>query len=378
MPSQAAEQLRAVADAAEVAAGYLGVDAERLEAVLSRAQELADSWSGSNLGYHANVYYAGLQRPPPGAHFSSEWGLQPSIVTRSVGNWREYASDEVQRYCFSAAPELDPEGLQSRVAEATKAFKFARSRFKSIVSVAQHNEQDTYINDLRSQADDLTIFTVDVGVRAQLPSGQFLSSDSLAVSQGLWPAPHQVVIAKMIAAKSPRASLSELADIGRLAADHLDLLTGNEVSRPVVTGSKVFIGHGRSEIWRALKDFVQDRLGLPWDEFNREPTAGITTTARLQTMLGEAGFALIVMTAEDEQPDGGFRARENVVHEAGLFQGRLGFTKAIVLLEEGCGEFSNIHGLGQVRFPRSHIEAVFEEVRRLLEREGMLEPSHSN
>jgi predicted nucleotide-binding protein len=240
------------------------------------------------------------------------------------------------------------------------------------VSVVQRNERDTYIDDLRSQTDKITIFTVDVGVKAQLPSGQFASRDSVAISQGLWSAPHQIVIAKMIAAKSPRDGLIELANLARLAADHLDLSTGNEASRPVATGSKVFIGHGRSPIWRVLKDFIQDRLGLPWDEFNREPTAGITITARLQGMLNEAGFALIVMTAEDDQPDGSIRARENVVHEAGLFQGRLGFTKAILLVEEGCGEPSNIHGLGQVRFPRNRIEATFEEVRRLLEREGML------
>jgi predicted nucleotide-binding protein len=42
----------------------------------------------------------------------------------------------------------------------------------------------------------------------------------------------------------------------------------------------------------------------------------------------------------------------NVVHEAGLFQGRLGFERAIILLEEGCKSFSNIEGLGQIRFPK--------------------------
>jgi predicted nucleotide-binding protein len=62
----------------------------------------------------------------------------------------------------------------------------------------------------------------------------------------------------------------------------------------------------------------------------------------------------------------------NVVHEAGLFQGRLGFTKAIVVLEEGCEEFSNIHGLGQIRFPKGRISAVFEEVRAVMEREGLI------
>lgn len=89
-------------------------------------------------------------------------------------------------------------------------------------------------------------------------------------------------------------------------------------------------------------------------------------------MLDSAAIAFVVMTAEDEQADGTIRARENVVHEAGLFQGRLGFTRAILLLEDGCGEFGNIHGLGQIRFPRGRIELAFDEVRRVLEREGLI------
>ena len=57
----------------------------------------------------------------------------------------------------------------------------------------------------------------------------------------------------------------------------------------------------------------------------------------------------------------------NVIHEAGLFQGRLGFLKAIILLEQGCEEFSNIHGLGQIRFPKGNLSAKFQEIRELLE-----------
>lgn len=63
----------------------------------------------------------------------------------------------------------------------------------------------------------------------------------------------------------------------------------------------------------------------------------------------------------------------NIVHEAGLFQGRLGFTRAIVLLEKGCEEFSNIQGLGQIRFSKDNIKEAFEGIRRVLEREGLLE-----
>jgi predicted nucleotide-binding protein len=139
-------------------------------------------------------------------------------------------------------------------------------------------------------------------------------------------------------------------------------------------GTNVFIGHGRSPLWKDLKDFIQDRLQLPWDEFNRVPVAGVTNIARLSEMLDAAAIALIVMTAEDEQADGQMRARMNVIHEVGLFQGRLGFTKAIVLLEDGCEEFSNIHGLGQILFPKGNIKAACEEIRQVLEREGVLGP----
>jgi hypothetical protein len=55
----------------------------------------------------------------------------------------------------------------------------------------------------------------------------------------------------------------------------------------------------------------------------------------------------------------------------------LGFSKGIVLLEEGCEEFSNIEGLGQIRFPKGNIKAVFEDIRAVLEREKILAPQQT-
>ncbi len=89
-------------------------------------------------------------------------------------------------------------------------------------------------------------------------------------------------------------------------------------------------------------------------------------------MLNSASFAFLVMTAEEEHADSTVHARPNVIHEVGLFQGKLGMRRAIVLLEEGCIEFSNIAGLGQIRFPRGNISAAFEDVRRVLEREQVI------
>lgn len=82
---------------------------------------------------------------------------------------------------------------------------------------------------------------------------------------------------------------------------------------------------------------ISGRLKLPWDEFNRVSIAGITNTTRLSQMLDSAASAFLIMTAEDEQSDGKLRARMNVIHEAGFFQGRLGFTRALILMPRVLG-----------------------------------------
>jgi hypothetical protein len=110
-------------------------------------------------------------------------------------------------------------------------------------------------------------------------------------------------------------------------------------------------------------------MQLPCDEFNAEAVAGRSTTDRLAQMLDEATFAFLVMTAEDTHADDSAHARENVIHEAGLFQGRLGFERAIILLEEGCAQFSNIHGLAHISFSKGNLEPAFERIRQVLERE---------
>lgn len=166
----------------------------------------------------------------------------------------------------------------------------------------------------------------------------------------------------------------ELEKRARLLEEYMAVIerTGVDAFVDKNMGSRIFLGHGRSPIWRELKDFLNDRLGLPWDEFNREAVAGITTLDRISSMLDSAIFAFLIMTAEDEHSDATTHARQNVVHEVGLFQGKLGPRKAIILLEEGCNEFSNIVGLSQIRFPSGRISAVFEEIRRVLEREGVI------
>jgi predicted nucleotide-binding protein len=132
---------------------------------------------------------------------------------------------------------------------------------------------------------------------------------------------------------------------------------------------KVFIGHGASQQWRDLKDHLKELHHFDVVAYETGARAGHTIRDTIESMLNETSFAILVMTGEDEQPDGTLRARQNVVHEIGLFQGRLGFTKAVVLLEEGTEEFSNINGVNQIRFPKGAIRQTFGDVLAVLKRE---------
>lgn len=42
------------------------------------------------------------------------------------------------------------------------------------------------------------------------------------------------------------------------------------------------------------------------------------------------------------------------------------------MIEDGCEEFGNVHDLDQIRTPKGKIADVFEEVWRVLKREGLI------
>jgi hypothetical protein len=336
------------------------------------ATAIGRAWSGSNLGYHALVYYDGLRPPPPGAHFSLEWGLRDDIFSGGThGDWREYQREDVAAAINLAGGNQDLTAARAASLALAKLAEDARATLVSALTVALTDREDVYLRTLLNKAEKAMLPSDHDLQSALLPQGKLFTRDIIALGQGLRLAPHQITMADTTAINGPSACAAELSGIARQAGSHV--VRRSRLSRKDnFVRKNVFIGHGRSPAWRELKDFVKDRLRLPYDEFNRVPAAGITNIARLSEMLDNAAVALLVLTAEDERADGGLQARMNVIHEVGLFQGRLGFSKAIVLLEEDCAEFANIQGLGQIRFPAGNISAVFEDVRHVLERERLI------
>lgn len=340
-----------------------------LQSLEDAARKIEKAWSGSALGYHSLVYHENFSPPPPGSHFSREWGLYDGVYgTR--GRWKEYSREDVLNKIDELAGNRNIEDAENLSTRATVILDESRSEFESILSTRLSERDDNFLLSFLSRLEKTQTASYEAIVARFLPRGRLMSRDALAAHAGIKSAPHQEVLARVFAARSPIVACNELALLCEQAASHTARIAKREVH--VITEKTVFIGHGRSLVWRELKDFLDGRLHLPWDEFNRVPVAGVTNIARLTQMLTSAGIAFLILTAEDERIDGAVLARQNVIHEAGLFQGKLGFSRGILMIEEGCEEFSNVAGLGQIRFPAGKISAAFEEVRLVLEREGFL------
>ena len=131
----------------------------------------------------------------------------------------------------------------------------------------------------------------------------------------------------------------------------------------------VFIGHGHNQQWRDLKDHLHDKHGYDVETYETGARAGHAIRDVLESMADRSSCAFLVTSGEDETADGKIHARQNVVHEIGLFQGRLGFSRAIVLLEDGVEEFSNLQGIEQIRYSKNNIKETFGEVLATLKRE---------
>lgn len=113
---------------------------------------------------------------------------------------------------------------------------------------------------------------------------------------------------------------------------------------------RVFVAHGRSSSWRSVADALRDDHGLEVLYFESLKRAGMTVNQVLETALGLATHAIAVMTAEDHLEGGIRRSRQNVIHEIGLFHGRLGFDRVIILHEASVERFSNMEGIIYIPF----------------------------
>ncbi len=129
-------------------------------------------------------------------------------------------------------------------------------------------------------------------------------------------------------------------------------------------GSAVFIVHGRDEGARETVARLVEKLGLEAVILHEQANAGLTLIEKFEKHAGTAGFAVVILTPDDEgrlategEDDTGWRprARQNVIFEAGFFFGALDRRRVVLLYTPGVEKPTDVDGIAWIRLDKEGI-----------------------
>jgi sugar/nucleoside kinase (ribokinase family) len=134
----------------------------------------------------------------------------------------------------------------------------------------------------------------------------------------------------------------------------------------------VFLARGSSPEWTAVHDFLRNdcRLSVESaeDALESGPDGDVPAITR---HIDNCGFAVCILV-DDEGRSEVTAANQRVLQLAGIFQGRYGFERVAMVVEEGCDVLSNVAGIIRLDYPRGDIRHVFWQMRQMLHREGLI------
>lgn len=193
-----------------------------IEALRESAENAARAWSGSNLGYHAVVYYAGLQPKPPGVLFSAEWGLEERWPVHVPDRgWQIMDKKAVIDEIISRAGGHDPRKFEALLEPIRADFDTIKQTVISVLSVILDEASDTFLQNKLQEIEKLIAPEPHFIAMRFLPKGQLMTRDSHALAQGLHVAPHQSVLALPWSADITEDAIEALDKAVRLSVNHL-------------------------------------------------------------------------------------------------------------------------------------------------------------
>lgn len=122
------------------------------------------------------------------------------------------------------------------------------------------------------------------------------------------------------------------------------------VVKPSTKSNKVFIVHGHDEKTKLDVARTLEKLGLEAIILHEQADGGKTIIEKFEKNIINVGFAIILLTADDEgkaKRENHYkdRARQNVVFEMGYFMGKLGRDRVLLLLDKGVEKPGDLDGI---------------------------------
>ena len=92
----------------------------------------------------------------------------------SRGDWREYGSEDVEAHIQELAGGPDLSCARKAADEATEAFGFAKSELISILQNEMDEREDSFLENLKAQAEKLSTLSAFDVVQHLSPKGQIM------------------------------------------------------------------------------------------------------------------------------------------------------------------------------------------------------------
>ena len=153
---------------------------QKCAAITKAAETIAQSWSGSSMGYHSELYYRNFERPPLGAEFSPEWGGIHGIPA----GWQKRPSDEVKAHIekLAAVTVADIEqGAGTALSEAKALHSEMVTEISGLHNYPGLEQEKKLLSELEKFNWGITL---NEYMDANLPK-TYMSRDSEAVYQGV-------------------------------------------------------------------------------------------------------------------------------------------------------------------------------------------------
>ncbi len=213
---------------------------ENMLSIERACDQVGRAFSGSWLGYHSRVYYIGLRPPPPGAHFSQEWGLISMFEMGTSGDWQEYEDATISSAIFKTANSSDLSEISEMGLASKKVFESAKSDILSILALQPG--EDKFLEDIKIQLTNLIPRNSTQITHDWTPKGQIVSRDMVAIGQGNRIPVHLILKSEIWAIRGNFAICSKASDLCAKAASHLERKIRAQIREKRV-GTNVFIGH---------------------------------------------------------------------------------------------------------------------------------------
>ena len=144
--------------------------------------------------------------------------------------------------------------------------------------------------------------------------------------------------------------MNNLADYKKeFEKEKLKIVKKNKKTNNKVFDNRVFIVHGHNnEAKDSLSNFLR-KIKLDPIILHEQISGGLTIIEKLEKY-SEVEGAIALFTADDmgkskKEEELKNRARQNVVFEAGMFLGKLGRNRLIILKEKGVSDISDLDGI---------------------------------